>query len=233
MVDFDILRQDLRGLDGDLYLCHLFAPSEHRDRLLTLYRLYADIARVPFDVSEPMLGAIRLQWWRDLIAATDKTASGAPVGEALQIYDFPPEMLLPLVDAREPALNRTAGEGADPSLEAEAAIAGPALIRAACYALDVTSPADELVQKAGKGFEWLRLAGSDTERHLSQMPQIGELLKNACRLFNALPRTERKSILPVFLAVGLARRHAAAFPRQKSLFAYQLSLLKMAFTGRL
>lgn len=220
----------MRGLDGDLYLCHIFAPAAHRDRLLTLYHLYADIARVPFDVSEPMLGAIRLQWWRDLITATNKTASGAPIGGALQIFDFPPDMLLALVDAREPALNRTSGEANDPSIEAEAAIAGPALIRAACYALHVSPPSDELIQKAGKGFEWLRLAGQDTAHRL---PQIRDLLETACRMFNALPRAERKNILPVFLAVGLAHRHAVAFPRQKSLFSYQLSLLKMAFTGRL
>ena len=65
----ELLRQELRGLDGDLYLCHLFAPVDKRAALLTLYHLYADIARIPATVSDPMVGAIRLQWWRDLLDA--------------------------------------------------------------------------------------------------------------------------------------------------------------------
>ena len=80
----ELLRQELRGSDGDLYLCHLFASADKRAALLTLYHLYADIARIPATVSDPMVGAIRLQWWRDLLdAVANGDARGTPkIGRA-------------------------------------------------------------------------------------------------------------------------------------------------------
>ena len=101
-MDEELLRQELRGLDGDLYLCHLFAPAEKRGALLTLYHLYADIARIPASVSDPMVGAIRLQWWRDLLdAVANGDGRGTPIGEALLVNPLPKDMVLPLIDRRE------------------------------------------------------------------------------------------------------------------------------------
>ena len=48
-MDEELLRQELRGLDGDLYLCHL--SLRQKRGALTLYHLYADIARIPASVS--------------------------------------------------------------------------------------------------------------------------------------------------------------------------------------
>jgi phytoene synthase len=53
----------------------LFAPTEHRDALLALYAFNYEIARVPEIVTEPMLGQIRLQWWREVL---DAAYSGTP-----------------------------------------------------------------------------------------------------------------------------------------------------------
>ena len=104
-MDEALLRQELRGLDGDLYLCHLFAPAAQRARLLTLYHLYADIARIPASVSDPMVGAIRLQWWRDLLdAVANGDARGTPIGEALLAQPIAKDRMLPLIDGREAAL---------------------------------------------------------------------------------------------------------------------------------
>ena len=55
------LRDELRSLDGDLFLCHLFTPDERRTDMLTSI-VFMDSARIPFIVSEPMLGTIRYQW---------------------------------------------------------------------------------------------------------------------------------------------------------------------------
>ena len=68
--DAHILRTQLRVNDGDLYLCHLFTPADKRLRMLALYAAYTEIARIPSEVSEPMVGAIRLQWWRDALGAS-------------------------------------------------------------------------------------------------------------------------------------------------------------------
>lgn len=227
-VDFDILRQELRGLDGDLYLCHLFAPAEARDALLTLYHLYADIARIPATVSEPMVGAIRLQWWRDLLDAVSRGESrGAPIGEALLLYPLDAKAVLPLIDGREAALPE--GTRSLVELEAEATEVGPALMRLAYQIIGATSD-DALLQKAGTGFELMRLVPEAGE---AVAARAGALLSEACTAFNHLPRKQRKALLPVFLPVGLARRQAAHYPTMRGLLYYQFALLKMALFGKL
>ncbi len=58
----------VRRLDPDRYLCALFAPAERREALFALYAFNAEIARARESVSQPLLGMVRLQWWRDAIA---------------------------------------------------------------------------------------------------------------------------------------------------------------------
>lgn len=58
----------VRRADYDRYLTVLFAPAAARERLFALYAFNHEIAKVRETVSEPMLGQIRLQWWREAIA---------------------------------------------------------------------------------------------------------------------------------------------------------------------
>ena len=57
----------LRRADRDRFLCALAAPSHLRPDLITLYAFNAELAGIADKVSEPMLGLIRLQWWRDAL----------------------------------------------------------------------------------------------------------------------------------------------------------------------
>jgi len=59
----------VRRLDRDRYLCSLFAPEEAREDLFALYAFNLEVARIPDAVSEPILGAVRLQWWRETLNA--------------------------------------------------------------------------------------------------------------------------------------------------------------------
>lgn len=227
-VDFETLRQELRGLDGDLYLCHLFAPADKRDALSTLYHLYADIARIPSQVSDPMIGAIRLQWWRDIFDAVASGESrGAPIGDALLVHGLDKEAVLPLVDGREAAIVEAARNLDE--LETEAATVGPALLRLSADIIGVEVD-ERLITSAGTGFELMRLVPQEGE---AVSARAHELLTEACNAFNALTRAQRKPLLPIFLPIGLAKRHAAIYPQTKSLLRFQLSLLKMALIGKL
>ncbi len=58
----------LRRTDADRFLLAIAAPPEHRPALFALYACNAEIAKTREVVSEPMLGEIRLQWWREAIA---------------------------------------------------------------------------------------------------------------------------------------------------------------------
>lgn len=65
----------VRRLDNDRFLATLFAPAGPREALFALYAFNLEVARIPEMVSEPLLGAIRLQWWREAI---DAIFAGAP-----------------------------------------------------------------------------------------------------------------------------------------------------------
>jgi phytoene synthase len=69
----------LRAADEDFWLAAQFAPTDLRAKLTALFLLRAEIARVPAAVKEPALGEMRLQWWRDAIAAIPGGA--APRGQ--------------------------------------------------------------------------------------------------------------------------------------------------------
>ena len=58
-----------READYDRYLSALFAPAGSREALFALIAFNHEIARIPEAVSEPMLGRIRLQWWREVVEA--------------------------------------------------------------------------------------------------------------------------------------------------------------------
>ncbi len=75
---------EVRAHDHDRYLCTLLAAREVRPALLALTAFNVEVARVAEAVSEPMLGEIRLQWWRDTIAELyDGKTRGHPVVLAL------------------------------------------------------------------------------------------------------------------------------------------------------
>jgi phytoene synthase len=94
----DAVQQQLREHDKDLYLSSLFMPE--------VYAFSAEVARVPFLVSEAALGEIRLQWWHDTVDAIyDGVAQDSPVAqglsEAVRLGDLPKHALQNLVKAHQ------------------------------------------------------------------------------------------------------------------------------------
>ena len=59
------LAQSVRAADPDRYFSALFAPAALRPLLLALYAFNHETARIAETAREPMLGAIRLEWWRE------------------------------------------------------------------------------------------------------------------------------------------------------------------------
>ena len=66
------LAASVRAADPDRYFSALFAPAPQRPFLFTLYAFHAEVARVAETVREPMLGAIRLEWWRETAQAASQ-----------------------------------------------------------------------------------------------------------------------------------------------------------------
>jgi phytoene synthase len=100
------VRAIAREGDPDRYLSALFAPPEMRDGLFALYAFNAELARIAEQVTEPGLGEIRLQWWRDALdRAAGAESTGHPVVDALggimRERGLLPEDLGRLIEARQ------------------------------------------------------------------------------------------------------------------------------------
>ncbi len=95
----------VRRYDNDRYLTALFAKAERREALFALAAFNLEVAKIPEVVSEPMLGEMRLQWWREVI---DEIANGRvrkhevvePLAAAARRFNLPIRDLHPLLDAR-------------------------------------------------------------------------------------------------------------------------------------
>jgi len=66
------LAASVRAADPDRYFATLFAPAPQRPFLFALYAFNAEVGRIAESVREPMLGAIRLEWWRETSEAAAK-----------------------------------------------------------------------------------------------------------------------------------------------------------------
>ncbi len=79
-----IVMDAVRAADHDRYLTALYAPADKREALFSLYAFNAEIAGIRDRIHEALPGEVRLQWWRDLIAADNDAAVGHPVADALK-----------------------------------------------------------------------------------------------------------------------------------------------------
>lgn len=97
----------VRMHDRDRFQTALFAPPAAREALFSLYAFNYEVARIREAVHEPMLGQIRLQWWREAIEAafTGAAVRAHPVVEAIATtirgYALNRAMLDRVIDARE------------------------------------------------------------------------------------------------------------------------------------
>ncbi len=102
--------EQVRRFDRERYLCLLFASEPARSRLLALYAFNLEVSKIRETVSEPLLGQIRLQWWRDALVEFGRGMVRAhPVTEALSaaLRESPvrPALLERLLVAREADLD--------------------------------------------------------------------------------------------------------------------------------
>ena len=190
-------KEQIRRFDRDRYLCALFAPAEAQDRLFALYAFNVEIARVREIVSEPVIGQMRLQWWRDTIAemAAGKVRAhptAQALARALAERSVRPELFEQLLEGRELDLTDTPPASLS-ALEAYAENTSAALLRAALDRLEV---ADASTENAARriGIAWaliglLRAVPHHAQRRRLYLP--ADLMKHAMvepeRVFEGRP----------------------------------------------
>lgn len=91
--------------DYDRYLITLFAPEQVREGLFSLYAFNHEVAKIREAVSEPMLGEIRLQWWREAIEGiADNSPRNhevvLPLNDVFHQKNLGKEDFIKIIDAR-------------------------------------------------------------------------------------------------------------------------------------
>ena len=106
--------KDSAGFCADLVRTHdfvryastLFMPAAQRRALLAIYAFNAEISRVREQVSQPLPGEMRLQWWSDMLAgAGHGSVEDNPVAAelllAIRDYRLPVDPLSRLIDEHQ------------------------------------------------------------------------------------------------------------------------------------
>jgi phytoene synthase len=133
------LGQSVRAADPDRYFSALFAPAAARPHLYALYAFNHEVARIAETVREPMLGAIRLEWWRETV---EQAGRGSPrnhdvargLAALFAAHRLEPAVLEGIIAAR--AFDASAEQFADfAGLENYLDATGGALMRAAAIIL--------------------------------------------------------------------------------------------------
>jgi len=210
----------VRRHDRDRFQTVLFAPAARREALFALYAFNHEIARVRERVTEPTLGRIRLEWWRETVAAAyeDGPVRHHDVVEALtdaiRAHGPTREHFDRLTDARE----RDLAEQAPASLAALENYAEAVSARLVYLALELLGVDDPAAHQAGfhvgiaYGLAGL-LRARPYQAHASRPLVPAEVAAAASRHLTlarslrwAVPRAALPALLPAIVAERYLRR---------------------------
>lgn len=203
--------QTVRDYDRDRFLLSLIAPRERREDLWALFAFNHEIAKTREVVTETQLGLIRLQWWRDNIAALyeGKEPFGNPVlialASVIKNNGLPQDDFEALLYAREFDL-----EGATPSgmagLENYADFTTTPLHRMACGILREVVD-EKIVRDVATGYALIGLLRaipfheSQGRRYVPEGVALPDIVARAAALLKE--GTGRKGFTGAAAALGL------------------------------
>ncbi|MER8972109.1 MULTISPECIES: phytoene/squalene synthase family protein [unclassified Mesorhizobium] len=237
-----VVMETVRAADHDRYLTALYAPEDKRDALFSLYTFNAEIAGIRDRIHEALPGEVRLQWWRDVIAAEEDGAEvGHPVADALKAtisaHHLPKAAFENMLEARifdlydDPMPSRT-------DLEGYCGETAAALIQLAAMVLDPVE-APRFAELAGRAGCAQAMTGLllllPLHRKRGQCFVPADILAAAGSSPQEFvtgdggPGAERA----VAAMIALAREHLSAFEQGASALAVSLrpAFLPLALTG--
>jgi phytoene synthase len=146
------LAQLVRARDRERFQTALFAPASRREALFALYAFNYEVAKTREMVREPMLGRMRLQWWREAIAAIyeggplRRHEAVEPLAAAIRAHGLTRAHFEALIEAREADL----ADAPPPTLAALAAYAEDSAGRLVLLALEILGVRDGDAAAAGR-----------------------------------------------------------------------------------
>ncbi|MEZ5924971.1 MAG: squalene/phytoene synthase family protein [Hyphomicrobiaceae bacterium] len=146
-----------RRHEPDRYLAALAAPAAVRGDLITLAAFAAEVRRIPRRVSDPLVGEIRLTWWREAIEAMERDAGAVAhpiagrLAPAVRSGHFPAPRLTGLIDAMSFDLSPAAFAD-EAAREVYLSKTDGALFRLALVRLGVAEPPEGLIRRSATAY---------------------------------------------------------------------------------
>jgi phytoene synthase len=223
----DDLDRHLKTVDPDRWLATRFiADRERRHDVMALYAFDHELERVRSVTSQPMLGEIRLAWWREAVeeAFAGKIPRAHPtvqmLSAAIARRELPPDAFFAVIEARARDLDAAPLGEADALAYADAAAAP--IMRLAARVLDPAADADLSSFARAWAVARLKVAGR-------LAPEV-----DAPRIVTAALAAAPRLSADAFPAVAHAALAAAyAGGRAPSALAKRLSLVRAVARGRL
>jgi 15-cis-phytoene synthase len=169
----DVVRTAARAGEPDRYVAALLAPRRARADLIALAAFLSEASRAVAVASEPMIGEIRLQWWRDAIAAGEMT--GSPVADAMlrtiAEHALPRDLVLSILDGKSLELAPEPASSLQKIISDHVDVERAAFQLAACIlGVEKTPAADAAIAAAAESYGRIRLLRSlPYTRHTSPL----------------------------------------------------------------
>ncbi len=157
MPELSYCADQVRRFDNDRFICSLFAPPDEREAMAAVYAFNLEVARIREIAREPLLGHMRLQWWRDALDAI--YAGAAPnhqvalaVERAVGRFGLSRDPFDRILDARALDLD----DSAPPTLAALIDYADATSATLAALSLEILGEAGEAPRNAARdvGIAW-------------------------------------------------------------------------------
>lgn len=225
------VRESARSGEPDRYLAALLAPRIVRGDMAALAAFSAELGRIVQIVSEPMVGEIRLQWWRDALETMAQGDSAAhpvadAVGGAMRRHRLPVTLLQNLIDARSIELGIEPAAGED-VLGAYLDAAEGTPIRLGLRVLGVPDrpDLDATVSAAARAYGIARRpgalllalrareAGAQAGETRGALARLREEARTALATVRARLRTREPASLPAFLPLVMVEPYLRAQER--------------------
>ncbi|MEM9617618.1 MAG: squalene/phytoene synthase family protein [Pseudomonadota bacterium] len=211
----------VRTRDEDRWLAAQYAPDALKRALIALYAFHGELRRIPGAVTEPPLGEIRLQWWREALdeIVNAKAHRAHPVVEEMAATGIVSKPMMGLFEAAIDAAARPLyGEGfsdvddlADWLEKAEGTVDALAVALAADN--DATMRA---VQKAGAAYSLAREGVGVAPNIAGEIPaKARDLWEDARGGLRDAPTDAAPAILHLSLTPGYLKHGVSPFPVSK------------------
>ena len=219
MADLNLMtREALKKADPDRFRAALMADAQGRQDLLILYAFHYELSKVPDVTSEPMLGQIRYEWWRE---AVDEIYTGrevrrheisTPLAELLRRTDVPRFWIDRLIDGRARDLDPQPFKDMDAARDYARQTSGQ-LLQIAVKVLGGTD--DDRLLQAGEAWGLAGLARSYRYYHDRILQNLGfeDLVAAAADSYASSKGKVESSIFPAIAYTALVPKFLTRMKR--------------------